>query len=274
MENQFEFIQGVSKDSTFGNLAELLLPSGHAIVIREQNGNDDDVLSSFTKDDLDSNAINRFVAGIIIKNTYKWAKTEGRMNDKDVLNIPLRDKYFIIMASRIFSLGDILKFDWDWKDGNNLVSYEQDLTGFLWNYNKDFPFNPSDEGYFKERIKPYSKDLTESSVRTFTLRSGKEVQYTLLNGNGENFLLKLPVEKRTVNAGLKARKLKLNVEGTWQDVVNFSSFSPKDMADIRKDIETYDSQFDGIIQIENPNTGQVMDLPLMNIPDFFFPREV
>lgn len=274
MEEQFDFIQSQSKDSTFGNLAELLLPSGHTVVIREQNGNDDDVLSSFSKDDLDSNAINRFVAGIIIKNNYSWAKTESRLNDKDILKLPLRDKYFIIMASRIFSLGHILKFTWDWKDDNHPIDYEQDLSEFMWDYKKPFPTTPEDPGFFKEMIKPYNGELKESSVRTFTLRSGKEIQYNLLNGIGENYLLKLPLEKRTVNAGLKARKLKLYVEGSWQEVVNFSSFTPKDMSDIRNDLDKYDSQFEGLIQVENPNSGQVIDLPLMNIPDFFFPREI
>lgn len=272
-ETNLDFIQGESKDPTFGRMIDLLLPSGLTVTIREQNGNDDDVLSSQSKDDLDSNGINRFVAGIIMKNDFPFAKTQGKITDKEVLKMPLRDKYFIVVSSRVFSLGNLLKFEWDWQNGELPIAYEDDLSLYLWDYKKEFP-KEGEDNYFKERIKPYTNVSNDNPVREFTLTSGKTIRYKLLNGESENFLLKLPLEKRTVNAGLKARKLQLFVEDDWLDVVNFSSFNPREMAEIRRDIEQYDSQFDGITTIENPNTGQTLDIPLMNIPDFFFPREI
>jgi hypothetical protein len=273
MDTKLNFILKEEKHPIYLRCAQLLLPSGNMVTIREQNGNDDDVISSFGNEAQDATVINRFIAGLIIKNTFPFAKTREKMSEKEILKVKLKDKYFILLASRIFSLGPVVLFEWDWKDGSGLkVPYEEDLSLYLWNYQEEFP-EPGQPDYFEKRMTPYF-GFDEDGRREITLQDGRKVRYKAMDGESENYILGLPVEQRTVNAALKARRLEVFEGSSWQLVVNFSGFNPRLMSEIRKDVNTYDEQFDGITEIENPKTGQPLNLSLLAIPDFFFPREI
>jgi hypothetical protein len=268
------FIQAITKHETYGRLAKLLLPSGNTVLIREQNGNDDDILSSFGVNDLDSSAINRFIAAIIIQNSFEFSKSKTSITATEALNILLNDKYFILIASRAFSLGEEFEFQWDWKGDTGKVSYNEDLKPYLWDYSQSYP-EEGEENYFKYRIPPYY-NISENGLRELTLSTGKKIRYKYLDGHGEDFLLKRSPEERTANASLKARKLSLyNPDSDkFQELPNFSAFTSKEMAEIRKDLREKDPQFDGITEITNPKTGEELSLPLIGITDFFFPREI
>lgn len=272
------FIKNVQKDPSHGHLYDLLLPCGNKVTIREQNGNDDDIISSFNKGEIESNPFNRFVASLIVKHDFPFTKNE-KLSINDVLQIPLRSKYFIIIASRIFSIGETLIFEWDWKNGDKPVEYEDNLSDYLWDYEITFP-EPGDPLYHKERIKPYTKrkeegvDAEHIFDRVFELNSGKIVKFNLMNGKGENYLLKLPIEKRSANAELKARDLSIWIEDKYIKIETFKGFTSREMAEIRRVVDSQDSVFDGLTTIENPYSGEESQLPLLHIPDFFFPREI
>ena len=268
------FVQSIQKHPQMGNLAVLLLPSGNMVKIREQNGNDDDILSSFSKDDLDTAGVNKFIASIIIENSFKFCKSDTLMGEKDVLNMLLNDKYFILIASRAFSLGSILSFSWDWRGDVGKVPYDEDLNVYLWDYEKPFP-EEGDEDYHPYRIKPYYNLKDDVHIEA-TLKSGKKVRYNLMNGHSEDFLLKKSPEQRTVNVALKARKMAIwdDNKGSYTELVNFSPFSSRDMVEIRNHVNENDPQFEGISDIENPITGESLQVPLITLTDFFFPREI
>ena len=275
-------IKNVRKHELHGFVYDLLLPCGHTVTLREQNGNDDDIISSFNKGEIESTSFNRFVASLVVAHNF-FPTPEGKIQSlslNDVLNIPLRSKYFMILASRIYSLGPNLLFEWDWKDGNPPVPYEDDLTQYIWDYTEPFP-EIEEETYNKERIKPYNLLRNSDSgeidfFRYLTLKSGKNIRFNLLDGHGENYLLKLPMDKRTANAVIKARNLYLLIEekGDYVKVQNFKSFSTRDMIEIRAFVDREDSVFEGLTEIENPNNGEIQNLPLLHVPDFFFPREI
>lgn len=269
------FIKNVRKDEINGQIYDVILPCSTKVTLREQNGNDDDVISSFNKGEIESTPFNRFVASLIVNHNFPFAKNK-HLSLNDVLAIPLKSKYFIIMVSRIFSLGINLYFEWDWKDGHPPVPYEDDLTQYLWDYEKEFPHKGSPD-FNPERISPYDMEASDDEnkfYRVVDLPTGKRIKYSLLNGFGENFLLKLPLEKRNANSALKARKLSLWVEDKFIEVETFKPFTPREMALIRKHVEEQDSDFQGLTTIENPNNGETSQLPLLHIPDFFFPREI
>lgn len=46
-------------------------------------------------------------------------------------------------------------------------------------------------------------------------------------------------------------------------VENFSLFSVRDMAEIRKAVFTYDPVFSGNTEVENPTTGEKAEYPVM-----------
>lgn len=273
MEKQdFPFIQNQSSHPTYGKVAELLLPSRNTVTIREQTGNDDDVISSQGDSGDMSGPLNKFVASLIIKHSYDFPKNENTITANEVLNIPLRDKYFILMASRIFSISPTIKFTWDWRDARQPVHYEEDLVQYLPDFSQENLPEPGDPDYFKYRVEPYT---SQEAFRELTLGSGKNVRYKWLDGHGENYMLNLTDGQRSINTPLKARFIELKLEdGNWVKITDFGSFKPIEMSEIRADIEKWDKSFDGLTDIQNPYTKEVISIPLLSIPDFFFPRQI
>jgi len=241
---------------------EISVPTGKIYLIREQTGFDDEVLSQVTSIS-DADVLNRFMANIVLKDLT---------NDKDVvyediLKMPLRDKYTLLIQSRIFSLGEELKFEYDWGENVPTQIYSEDLTQYvLEDYsNVDVDKLP----YFKSRILPYSKEVIDGVI--FDLGQNK-FKFNLLDGIGENFILKIPNGTQHINHELIARNLSMkNSKGDWEKVLNFSGFSAKDMAIIRAYVKKYDDRIDVLTKIEHPFTGATLEIPLIGIRDFFFP---
>jgi hypothetical protein len=246
----------------------ILTPSQYWVIIREQNGDDDDILSNST-DVKNATALNNFLSGIIVHHEL----LNKQPSPSQVVSMKLKDKYYCLMASRIFSIGSDLKFEFDWEDGQPPVAYVDDLEQYLWDYSKPYP-EPEDPNYFKYRVTPYTNG--QETARELELSSGKRIKYEYLTGLGEKYLLELPKDKRTINANLKARALKVFIpeSGDFVRVDNFKMFNPKDMVEIRKDVDMHDIQFDGLTEVENPRTGEIRILSLISLTDFFYPVEI
>jgi len=274
MENQrkkLPFTQREDQHPLYGRVADLLLPSGYKVTIREQDGGDDDVISSYLSQDDMTGPINRFLAGLIIGHDFDFLPKKNVVKPVEIRDLLLRDKYFILMASRIFSISESIIFNWDWKNGKPPVSYEEDLVPYLWDYNKPFP-EPGTPGYFKYMIEPYP----EKQVKTRELELSKEkrLRYGYLDGHGENYLMKLSDSERSINSGLKARGIEIFDNNEWVPIKNFKGFKTWEMAKIRDDVDKFDKQFDGMTDIKNPHTNEIVSIPLLSITDFFFPREI
>ena len=243
------------------------VPSGNEFEIREQNGEDEDILSN-PREMRTLLHLSRFISAITVNTT---CTETGKLTMKDALNLPLLDRYCILLQSRIFSLGETLEFDYQWAP-NRTVKYEEDLNNYLF---EDYSQIPSDE---EMEAKPYAIPLyPDPSIidgKEFTLASGKKVFWQAANGNTEQIILKLNEDKRTRNAELMARNLMLEVNGKFEKVQNFTLFSVRDMAEIRKLVNTYDPAFQGLSDIEDPETGQVTQYPILAAPGFFFLTEL
>lgn len=247
---------------------EFIAPSGYSYTIREQNGEDEEILSN-QADAKDLMNLIKFIASIVVKTN---ATTSGKLLVKDVLTLPLLDKYAIIFQSRIFSIGNIITFEYDWGGDTGKVQYEQDLNDFLF---EDYSQIPTQEELDnKPDAIPYYPDPSQFRDREIKLSSGKVVKYDLLDSTAELYMLKLPARKQTRNADLFARNLCLQVEGEWNKVTNLRMFSLKDMAEIRKEVDTNDPLFTGVTDLENPDTGEIVKYPILSYGGFFFPTEM
>lgn len=250
-----------------GNIKELLTPSGDHIIIREQNGNDDDVLSN-TKSARDGSSFNLFIQSIIVHSS----KHNGMLSLDEVIKLPLRDKYFILIASRILSLGEELSFKYNWgtESEPDEQHYTEDLSLYLWDYDKEFPDENSPD-HFVERIRPYP---TKDTFMEFETPSGKTVRIDYLNGEGEKYLLGLGENDFSVNSILKARNIRLKQGDTYIPVKNFSVFSASDMRDIRSSVMEYDKEVNIMSELTHPTTGEKTQVSLIALPDFFFPLSI
>lgn len=243
-------------------------PSGYKYTIREQNGADDDVLSNPSEVAGLMN-ISRFLAGIIVDTDY----TPNRlMTPEEVHNLPVLDKWAILFNSRIHSLGNILEFDYDWGKEGGKVAYEQDLEDFLFDYAEI----PSEEILLSKKdaipFYPNGKVFTDID---FTTSRGNHLKFDLLTTKGEAYVMSLPLEKRTKNQSLIARNLRLEVEGRWDKVTNFSMFSVKEMNEIRRTVSSLDPTFYGTTTVVNPSyPDMVGSVSLLSAKDFFYLEEI
>jgi hypothetical protein len=191
----------------------------------------------------------------------------------DVRALKLVDKYFILIASRVFSIGQMLKFSYEWMDGME-VDYEEDLGMYIWEYgNKDKPFpKEGDDEYFKYRLKPH--EFGTDTSRELPLEGGKKVRYDFMNGVAESYLMKLPEDKQSINQELLSRNIHLFLGDKWVKIYNFKQFNPQEMMEIRKDIDTNDPTLNIASDLEHPQTGEVVPFPILGTNDFFFPRGI
>lgn len=249
--------------------SEFTLPSGKLAVIRMQNGADDDILTN-VKLRQSGEAFNKFIEAITLS-------IDGvKPTPETILNMRLADKYALMIHSRIFSLGSILKFEYNWpKIGK--VTYEEDLNNFIWDYsNPDFPKDESDPRYFKYRIKPIEREREgefDYNYLYFAL-GDKNFRMRFSDGVFEKNLLKIGPDKLSNNAVYLARELSQLVGNEYAPVGTFKSFTPLEMTKLRAILYTYDEGDGLIVEIPHPNTDEVVELSLMEIPDFLSPRVI
>lgn len=246
---------------------DFVTPSGHMVTIREQNGADDDILSNPVEAQNLMN-LSRFISAIVVKADYY---ENGKLTVDQAHSLPVLDRYAILFNSRIFSLGETLDFDYDWKENGGKASYEQDLREFIFDYSK----TPTEEELMAKPnaipFYPGEKKITDFEITT---RSGKSLLFDLLTAKGEAWAANLLLEKQTRNVGLMARNLRLKVGEKYEAVSNFSMFSVKDMADIRAMVNTYDPMFMGTTEIENPTTKEKVEVSVVAMSGFFYPGEI
>lgn len=257
------------------------LPSGYSCEIREQNGEDEEVLSNPANIKNFMN-INEFIAGIVIHTDFT---ASGKLLVQDVMKLPLLDRAVILINSRIFSLGEELEFNYTWPrlDGSKEpkeFTYTQNLKDYLF---YDYSQKPSEEEleakpdavpYYlleEDKDKPGKIKLTDLC---FTLSSGKEIMWDVATVESEQYLMKLGFDNISRNKDLIARNLRLNVDGNWERVQNFKLFSVRDMAEMRKEILSVDPTFTGNTEIEDPITHNKTQVSILAMPTFFYLTEV
>lgn len=255
----------------YGSVKETVGPSGHKFLIREQNGEDDNLLSS-NSISKEQNNLNLFIMSIVV-----WTDLfpEKHFNIKNINQLLMKDKYFILFSSRIFSIGPNMKFSFNWGDdkGGN-QDYSEDLSKYLWDFS-DLENNPipkeGEEGYFEYRMKPYHDNAYEK-IETI-LSSGKKLRFKMMDTEGEAKLMKKGGEVNK-NDDLLSRGLELHLDGQWTGVQSFKFFSKKDMIELQSKISTLEKPFFGFSEIENPFNNDVQVYPLIIDPAFFFPLEI
>lgn len=262
----------------WGATKTINLPSGRKVEIREQNGNDDDILSN--PNDATSGAnISKFISAIVTKAYWK-PDSNPRLSVQEARELLLRDRFCIIFNSRIHSIGETMKFSFDWGDDpvkGGKFEYEEDLSRYIWDYEQNFPNeyiedsngnNMRNPEYDDQRIKPYPVDSYD--YQELNLHTGKKLRFKLFNGESQEYMLRLPDDAMTKNVELKARGLQVYDNGDWLKADNFSMFTSREMSEIRTIVNLLDESYNPVTEIEHPGTKQTMAYPIMYGKDFFY----
>lgn len=242
-----------------------IAPSGATYTIREQNGEDDDILSNpVTSTNLMN--LSYFISSLIVEqNFYPNKKT---ISPEDALNLPSNDRYAILLNSRIHSIGNLLEFTHNWGGSLGEVCYELDLNEFL--------FNKSIEDITEEELqsKPEAIPLyPQNKFKDLEFSIGNKVfLFDILTGAGEQYQLELPLEKRTANQKLISRNLRLISDtGNPEKISNFRMFSRSEMNEIRKYIAECDPLFTGMTKIYHPSDKSITtEVNILGLPNFFW----
>ncbi len=249
-------------------------PSGIAYTLRETNGDDDAILSN-AGGAKDGSNFNKWIAAVVTA----VSGTKHRMTEKEASQIPIRDRSAILFASRIFSLGPIVKFGHTCSRKTCGFSslddhpYEEDLNQFFWDFKNPRP-SLGEPGYYATLMPAYPVQPIVNPIEK-TLSSGKQIRLKYLDGEGESIFLEVAQEDLNKNYELLSRKLEAKLEGdNWTTVQNFKPFTSRDMLELRKIVKTYDEPWDAICSIPCPKCHNVDQVNLLGVTDFFFPTEI
>lgn len=253
--------------ANLGDTLKFKVPSGFDLTIREQNGEDDETISKM-KHALKGDSVNAFVAAIVLKSSIDG---DGIVSMEKVNLWKNRDKYYALLKSRMFSLGNEITYDHTCSNSNcgKTSTYEEDLLP----YDRDFSL-PSEETKtdFKYQVQPYTYGL--SPQIELRLTSGKELRYKYLNGESEKKLLDMDKNEVSKNTDISVRSLEWNNNGTWQKIQSFKMFSSREMAEIRKHIKENDMPFEVLSECICPYCSNKDYISLISQPGFFFPGEI
>lgn len=273
MENQNEL--ALFQGQTF----EFVLPSGAIAVIREHSATDDDILTTTTKGKTEAENflgnLNRYVAAILLNKPYE-PESSAKPTVKDVENLRLKDKHYIIFKSRILSIGETLEMTHTCSNEQCKAKeeYEIDLSA----YDRELGMSHEELAELvdddKLCITPYPEDYTNPTFEVL-VPSGKTVTLEYLNGQGENYVLEQSKRNNLVaSSDIISRRPRVDVGGTPHEVKNVNIFSKKDKVAISKAIKQHDSQFPMSVLVTCEHCGTQRYIPLITIQDFFFPEEM
>jgi hypothetical protein len=246
------------------NTIKTILPSGAFVVIREQTGADDEILSSLGNDASDLFPLNKFIHGILVSYTYPGSSDPSKLTLQEFLKLPIRDKYYILIKSRIFSLGPDVEFQYSFNNPEAKDDFIEDLNKFCYPTDTEIP-----EELSEGMIKPYSVKVGEPIY--IELSDNRVARFTLLDGYGEMMSNDPKNAHYGINLELYCRKLEIKQGNDFVPVRNFQEFSARTMAQIRGIIRKVDPALQLVTDVQHPMTGEIIEVPLLGLPDFFFP---
>lgn len=260
-----------------GSTKQVVLPSTRVITIREQNGGDDDIISRIG--DTEGHNVLVFLANIIQQD----ATTGKKPTIDDIRSWGVKDKYYALLQSRIFSLGSQLKWKHICGDSNCARNKPTTagvhrgpfpVTEDLINYGdgSDAILSPDYVPFSPYSVTPYPTK-TESTIE-LKLTSGKLVKYNILDSGGELERLQASEDARTHNFQFIIRKLAIKLNNAWVLVRDFQVFSPRDMVEMRASLEANDKEFVPITTVTCPTCGNADYVNILLLPDFFYPLEI
>lgn len=247
------------------NTTKFIAPSGYYYVICAQNGEHDAMLSNVVDQATGAN-YDKFLCSIVQETD---ATESGKVTLDNIDLIPTLDYSYVILYSRMFSIGDEVRFSYNW--GKKVISYSENLKPYLPDYTKPL-LTPLDEGYFPYACPKYPNG--KQMVMELSTSSGKKLKYNILNRGGEKKLLEIPRESHSINTGFIIRGLEQEISGTWYKASSFTNFTPMDMRELRSHLTKNDPEFGAYSAIENPETKERTLVKLLDSPDFFFPAEI
>lgn len=245
-----------------GHLREFTAPSGFKYTIREQNGEDDDLISNSNRAK-DLRNLSDLISAIVVKTN---ATPNGVLNPEQAHRLPSNDRYCILINNRIHSIGDKITFSYDWGQDGGVVEYEQDLNEYIYG-DYSSPLTEEEKALKPYAVKPYTVGIKDIAFDI----NGRSFKVDVLNGQGEGDMI-LRRDQASRNTTLKVRNLRETINEREVKVESFKNYTLKEMIMIREVVNNADPVFGGELPLQSPSGAEAM-YNLLAIPSFFYPEE-
>lgn len=248
------------------------LPSGNVATIRETNGEDEDIITNVQKAQ-DLSSINDFLSRIIVSHDFDHLPNKQGVSSQEVEGMLNANRHYLLLKSRILSLGSDLYFNWQCKNKKCMYKpdglVKEDISEFDQDLSQPIP-EKGHPDYNPAKIQKYPQG--KATFIEYTTSSGKRVAWDLLTGSGEKKILTLR-DKASINSALLVRNFRWYINEQWTIVTSFRDFTSRELTEIRNELTKNDYEFAPIIIIECPKCHTVEEIPLLAIQDFFFPAQ-
>lgn len=245
-----------------GKEEKFILPSGREVMVRETNGDDEDILSSIASSLDDGANILNFLSSIVENDS----ETSSKPTPHEIDLWPINDKYGLLLKQRVFVHGTKLSFSSTCPEDNCKQEdvYIQDLAEWDTDLGKTNPKN-------SKQLRLYNMGNTKEVE--FSISSGKKLKYKILNGVLEKNALAL--KDTSKNSPLIIRELEIYNQAGYVRIFHFGGFSSKEMMEIRANVKLNDTQFDPMVfwKCSNPKCQKQYSASLFQIGAFFYPEE-
>lgn len=258
-------IIGVGETSMFDKAPRLVItmPGGFKASIRETTGEDDDIVSRLG-DNKEGTALYKFLQNVILVD-------DKPVPFEELLKWKVRDIYYGIMKTRMFTHGSQVVFEHTFS-GDITKTFTEDLGFYDWDLSdtQNYPPQLGEEGFDARVIQPYR--LAGEWVEGLT-KSQKKYRFRYLTAKDEIKTLGIKADDLTINDKLRIREFQIYLDnGSWTTVERFNILTSRDMAEIRTVLDKTDPEFTMITRLTDPTTQAIVELPLLGVTGFFFPR--
>lgn len=247
-----------------GPEAVITLPSKNKVTIREQTGDDEEILSRATSEK-GANVL-AYLASVIIHDEELGRKPLTT----DVGLYQPNDINYLLFKCRRHNLGDDFKFE---------HTCENPECGCTQNYLEDLKIFDGD--LFSKDYKPHRFGVRANpsgNIKSleFTLASGKQLRMNILSQTAQTTALDMPADKRTVMQNFYARNLEMLYNDQWIEVTSFMGFGPKETTELRNILKNSDilNEFAPLAHIVCPECKTPDYINILLHSDFFFPTEI
>lgn len=248
-----------------GATKEVKLSSGKILTIRENNGEDESILSEM-KNVLTGKNTTDYLVRILSENTPP-------LTEKDVDELFEIDRQGLLFHARLLSLGNtfILDHECQNQDCKKPFKWTEDLSEYITGPTEDR--TPEELPWLNAQVIP-TLPLGEKTEYEIVLSSGKRVKLKILTGSLQKKKLANP-DSLNINTKLLYRELSLqNPQGIWEVSTHFSMYSSKDLMEIRAAQQKNDPVWNPLSKNICPHCKQENVIEIMGNPSFFFPSEI
>jgi hypothetical protein len=258
-----------------GHEHEILLPSGRKVTIRENNGDDEELLSKVANAKGNLN-MRIYLSSIIVQDSE--TKPDKLTPVEHMGNMKCRDAYYLMYKQRLINLGPQLTFEKTCAltTCKHKTEYDMEVDEF----DRDLTLNNEEfKAKMKETNSPYSDYIVENypsgndSIIEKVLSSGKKIRFKILTLKLEYWRLEQPFENQSNNTIIYERELEYWDENKWVIAKNLKMFSSRDLKEIRGLIDAYDSRFQPLVEYECEKCKSPGVDNLFQMNDFFYPVE-